>query len=109
VLARLGDEVADEVVTRYWTDVVREPSGGRILEVLTDQPGMQFYSGNYLDGALIGTSGHRYRQGDGFALETQHFPDSPNHPNFPPTVLAPGQRYETTTVYRFSTSETSER
>jgi aldose 1-epimerase len=82
---------------------VRDPRSGRVLEVLTDQPGMQFYSGNFLDGTLIGTSGHMYRQGDGFALETQHYPDSPNHPNFPSTVLAPGQLYETTSVYKFST------
>jgi aldose 1-epimerase len=74
-----------------------------VLEVLTDQPGIQFYSGNFLDGTLYGTSHRAYRQGDGLALETQHYPDSPNHPNFPSTVLAPGQRYETTSVYRFST------
>jgi aldose 1-epimerase len=82
-----------------------DPRSGRVLEVLTDQPGMQFYSGNFLDGTLIGTSGHMYRQGDGFALETQHYPDSPNHPNFPSTVLAPGQLYKTTTIYRFSTTK----
>jgi aldose 1-epimerase len=82
----------------------RDPKSGRVLEVLTDQPGMQFYSGNFLDGTLVGTSGHMYRQGDGFALETQHYPDSPNHPNFPSTVLAPGQLYRTTTIYKFSTS-----
>jgi aldose 1-epimerase len=84
---------------------VREPRSGRVLEVLTDQPGMQFYSGNFLDGTLIGTSGHMYRQSDGFALETQHYPDSPNHPNFPSTVLAPGELFQTTTIYRFSTSK----
>jgi aldose 1-epimerase len=81
-----------------------EPKSGRVLEVITDQPGIQFYSGNFLDGTLVGTSGRMYRQGDGFALETQHYPDSPNHPNFPSTVLAPGQLYETTTIYKFSTS-----
>jgi aldose 1-epimerase len=80
-----------------------DPRSGRVLEVITDQPGIQFYSGNFLDGTLVGTSGRTYRQGDGLALETQHFPDSPNHPNFPSTVLRPGQRYDTTTVYRFST------
>jgi aldose 1-epimerase len=84
---------------------VREPRSGRVLEVLTDQPGMQFYSGNFLDGTLIGTSGQMYRQGDGFALETQHYPDSPNHPNFPSTVLSPGELYKTTTIYRFSVSK----
>jgi aldose 1-epimerase len=83
---------------------VVEPKSGRVLEVITDQPGIQFYSGNFLDGTLVGTSGGMYRQGDGFALETQHYPDSPNHPNFPSTVLAPGQLYQTTTIYKFSTS-----
>jgi aldose 1-epimerase len=82
---------------------LEEPRSGRVLEVLTDQPGIQFYSGNFLDGTLYGTSGHAYRQGDGLALETQHYPDSPNHPNFPSTVLRPGDRYDTTSVYRFST------
>jgi aldose 1-epimerase len=71
--------------------------------MFTDQPGIQFYSGNFLDGTLVGTGGHTYRQGDGLALETQHFPDSPNHANFPSTVLRPGQVYRTTTVYQFST------
>lgn len=76
---------------------------GRVLSMFTDQPGIQFYSGNFLDGTLVGTSGHTYRQSDGLALETQHFPDSPNHPNFPSTVLRPGQVYRTSTVYQFST------
>jgi aldose 1-epimerase len=74
---------------------------GRSLSVLTTEPGIQFYGGNFLDGTLVGTSGRMYRQGDGFALETQHYPDSPNHPNFPSTVLRPGQVYRTTTVYQF--------
>jgi aldose 1-epimerase len=82
---------------------LKDPRSGRVLEVLTDQPGIQFYSGNFLDGTLYGTSHRAYRQGDGLALETQHYPDSPNHPNFPSTVLAPGQRYATTTIYKFST------
>jgi aldose 1-epimerase len=80
---------------------VVEPRSGRVLKVLTDQPGMQFYTGNFLDGTLYGTSHRAYRQGDGFALETQHFPDSPNHANFPSTVLRPGQVYRTTSVYQF--------
>jgi aldose 1-epimerase len=80
-----------------------EANSGRVVSMLTDQPGIQFYSGNFLDGTLVGTGGHTYRQGDGLALETQHFPDSPNHPNFPSTVLRPGQVYRTTTVYQFST------
>jgi aldose 1-epimerase len=82
---------------------LEDPGSGRVLEVLTEEPGIQFYSGNFLDGTLYGTSGRAYRQGDGLALETQHYPDSPNHPNFPSTVLRPGERYDTTTVYRFST------
>jgi aldose 1-epimerase len=81
---------------------VREPTSGRRLRILTTEPGIQFYSGNFLDGTLVGTSGKVYRQTDGFALETQHYPDSPNQPNFPSTVLRPGQEYETTTIYRFS-------
>lgn len=83
---------------------VVEPESGRVLTVQTEEPGIQFYSGNLLDGTLTGTGGRAYRRGGGFALETQHFPDSPNHPNFPSTVLRPGQVYRTTTVYRFSTS-----
>ncbi len=82
---------------------VLEPDSGRVLEVLTTEPGIQFYSGNFLDAMLVGTSGKLYRQGDAFCLETQHFPDSPNHPNFPSTVLRPGREYNTTTVYKFST------
>ena len=80
-----------------------EPTSGRRLEVWTNEPGIQIYSGNYLDGTLNGSSGHAYRQGDGIALETQHFPDSPNQPAFPSTVLRPGETYRSTTVYRFLT------
>jgi aldose 1-epimerase len=83
---------------------VAEPDSGRVLSIFTTEPGIQFYSGNFLDGTLVGTSGRMYRQGDGFALETQHFPDSPNKPNFPSTVLRPGQEYKTTTIYQFSTT-----
>jgi aldose 1-epimerase len=86
---------------------VFEPRSGRVLEIATTEPGIQFYSGNFLDGTLVGTSGQVYRQTDGFALETQHFPDSPNQPEFPSTVLRPGGEYETTTVYRFSTRRRS--
>ena len=81
---------------------VYEPESGRALEVLTTEPGMQFYSGNFLDATLVGHSGRTYRQGDGFCLETQHFPDSPNHPSFPTTSLLPGAAYVLTTVYKFS-------
>jgi aldose 1-epimerase len=80
---------------------VVEPESGRVLEVLTQEPGIQFYAGNFLDGTLVGTSGNAYRQGDGFALETQHYPDSPNQPDFPTTVLQPGEVYETSTIYKF--------
>ncbi len=79
-----------------------EPNSGRTLEVLTTEPAIQFYSGNFLNGTLVGPSGNTYRQGDGLCLETQHYPDSPNQPNFPTTVLNPGETYNTTTVLRFS-------
>ncbi len=82
---------------------VYEPNSGRVLEVWTTEPGIQFYAGNFLDATLVGASGRLYRQSDGFALETQHFPDSPNKPHFPSTILRPGERFESTTVYRFST------
>jgi aldose 1-epimerase len=78
-----------------------EPNSGRKLEVLTTEPGLQFYAGNFLDGTLVGTSGRMYRQSYGFALETQHYPDSPNQPGFPSTVLRAGEVYETTTIYDF--------
>jgi aldose 1-epimerase len=80
-----------------------DPSSGRLLTISTTEPGIQFYSGNFLDSTLYGTSGRQYREGDGLALETQHYPDSPNHANFPSTVLRPGQTYRTSTVYAFST------
>jgi aldose 1-epimerase len=76
-----------------------EPGSGRVLKVWTTEPGIQFYSGNFLDGTLYGTSHRAYRQGDGLALETQHYPDSPNQPGFPSTVLRPGETYTTTTIF----------
>jgi aldose 1-epimerase len=79
-----------------------DPSSGRELTISTTEPGLQFYSGNFLDGTLYGTSGRQYRQGDGLALETQHFPDSPNHANFPSTVLKKGATYHTSTIYGLS-------
>jgi aldose 1-epimerase len=82
---------------------LRDPSSGRQLTVLTTEPGIQFYSGNFLDGRLYGRSGRAYRQSDGLCLETQHYPDSPNKPNFPSTVLRPGDTYKTSTIYAFST------
>lgn len=80
---------------------VYEATTGRVLEVHTTEPGVQFYSGNFLDGSNVGKGGRAYKHRYGFCLETQHFPDSPNKPEFPPVVLRPGQRYQTTTVYRF--------
>ena len=81
---------------------VTEPTSGRVLEVLTTEPGIQFYTGNFLHGTIKGKAGKVYQQRAGFCLETQHFPDSPNKPNFPSTILKPGQKYSTTTVYKFS-------
>ena len=80
----------------------RDPDSGRVLTVQTTEPGLQFYSGNFLNGTIYGTSDHAYRQGDAFALETQHFPDSPNQPTFPSTVLRPDEVFSSSTVYRFS-------
>jgi len=79
-----------------------EPTTGRVLEVYTTEPGVQFYAGNFLDGSITGKGGRVYDRHDAFCLETQHFPDSPNNPNFPSTVLRPGEEYRQTTIYRFS-------
>ncbi len=78
-----------------------DPKSGRALVVWTDQPGVQFYSGNFLDGHLVGISGHTYRQTAGYTFETQHFPDSPNQPSFPSTVLKAGQTFNSTTIFQF--------
>ena len=82
---------------------VVESSSGRVLEIHTTEPGVQFYSGNFLDGRLTGKSGQPYVKHGGFCLETQHFPDSPNQPTFPSTILQPGEEYTSKTVYRFRT------
>jgi aldose 1-epimerase len=79
-----------------------DPASGRKLTVWTDQPGVQFYSGNFLNGTLVGISGHTYRQGAGYTFETQHFPDSPNEPSFPTTVLGPGKTLNSTTIFAFN-------
>jgi aldose 1-epimerase len=79
---------------------VEEPKSGRTMDVLTTQPGVQFYTGNFLDGTLSGIGGQYNRHG-GFCLETQHFPDSVNHPNFPSTLLRPGETYRETAIYAF--------
>ncbi len=84
---------------------VFEPITGRFMEVFTTEPGVQFYSGNFLDGSLQGKGNITYNKHYGFCLETQHFPDTPNQPNFPSTLLRPGQTYTQTTVYKFSARE----
>ena len=95
VINRSGDGMAPDA--RAY-----DPSTGRSLEISSDQPGLQFYTGNFLDSTTVGAAGKQYRQGDAFCLETQHFPDSPNHPDFPTTLLKPGETYKTTTVHKFS-------
>lgn len=95
VLNKKGDELA--LAAR-----VRDPKSRRVLEVMTTQPGVQFYTGNFLNGSVTGIGG-KYAFRSALCLETQHFPDSPNHPNFPSTELKPGQQFQQTTVYRFST------
>ena len=81
---------------------VGDPKSGRVLEVWTTEPGVQLYTANFLDGKLLGKGGKKYQRRGAFCLETQHYPDSPNHPNFPSVVLRPGQTYQETTIYRFS-------
>ncbi|MGQ9672785.1 MAG: aldose epimerase family protein [Candidatus Aminicenantales bacterium] len=81
---------------------VYEPTSGRVMEIYTTEPGIQFYGGNFLDGTIIGKGGQAYPKHAGFCLETQHFPDSPNQPNFPSTILRPGQKYTSLTVHKFS-------
>lgn len=95
VVDKDGDELA-------LIATVHEPKSGRFMEVLTTEPGVQFYSGNFLDGSTTGKSGKKYAKRSGFCLETQHFPDSVNHPQFPDTILRPGETLRSTTVYRFS-------
>ncbi|MFO7617665.1 MAG: aldose epimerase family protein [Bacteroidales bacterium] len=93
--------LADEVTALRQVITVMEPVSGRIMEVLTTEPGVQFYSGNFLQGTITGSGGVVYNKHWGFCLETQHFPDSPNQPAFPSTILEPGERYRHLTVYRF--------
>lgn len=80
---------------------VYEPTTGRVMEIYTTEPGIQFYSGNFLDGTITGKGGKVYQEHYGFCLETQHFPDSPNHPKFPSTILRPGEKYTSLTVHKF--------
>jgi aldose 1-epimerase len=81
---------------------LEDPASGRVLEILTTAPGLQFYSGNFLDGTLVGKGARSYRQGDGLCLEPQVFPDAPNRPEFPSARLDPGREYVNTMVLRFS-------
>ncbi len=83
---------------------VLDPASGRVMEVSTDQPGVQFYTGNFLDGSVTGKDGKSYPRRSALCLETQHFPDSPNQPSFPPVVLHPGDHFQSTTVFHFSTA-----
>lgn len=82
---------------------MEEPTSGRVLELFTTQPGTQLYTANYLDGSLTGKYGIKYQKQYAFCLETQHFPDSPNKPNFPSVVLEPGKKYHELTVHKFLT------
>jgi aldose 1-epimerase len=84
---------------------VFEPKSGRVMEISTTEPGLQFYSGNFLDGTITGKGGRVYSRHAGFCLETQHFPDSPNKPDFPSTILRPGAIYRSLTIHRFSTKQ----
>lgn len=95
VLNKEGDEMSLAVK-------VYAPATGRVMEIYTTEPGLQFYSGNFLDGTLSGKESKVYEHRNGFCLETQHFPDSPNKPDFPSTTLLPGEKYHTTTVHKFS-------
>ena len=79
-----------------------DPHSGRVIDCLTTEPGEQIYTANGLNGSVVGSSGTAYRQTEAFTLETQHFPDSPNKPNFPTTELKPGQEFRSTTIYRFA-------
>lgn len=99
------DRDSPDDTTMIRAAVVTEPASGRVMTISTTEPGVQFYSGNLLTGAFGGKGGRTYRQSDAFCLETQHFPDSPNQPVFPSTVLRPGQTFSSTTVYAFSTAD----
>jgi aldose 1-epimerase len=93
--------VLNQATGQHSAATVYEPTTGRTMEVTTDEPGVQFYTGNFLDGSLKGKDGVVYGKHAGFCLETQHFPDSPNQPKFPSTILKPGETYHTTTSYTF--------
>ncbi|CAA9379165.1 MAG: Aldose 1-epimerase [uncultured Nocardioidaceae bacterium] len=99
---------ADTDVAQGRAARVEHPQSGRWLEVWTDRPGVQFYSGNFLDGTVVGREGTSYRQGDAFCLEPHHFPDAPHHEHFPSVVLRPGDVYRARDVYRFGTQPPAE-
>jgi aldose 1-epimerase len=84
---------------------LHEKTSGRMMKVFTDQPGLQIYTANFLDGSLIGKSGRPYVRQSALCLETQHFPDSPNQPQFPNTILRPGETYQSRTTYQFTVSD----
>ncbi|GAA3229409.1 aldose epimerase family protein [Actinocorallia longicatena] len=111
--ARIGEPHPDLLVARGYDHcyvltggaTLTDPGSGRVMEVTTTEPGVQLYTGNFLDGTVRGTSGRPYGRAAGLCLETQHFPDSPNRPSFPDTTLRPGETYSSTTVFRFSRRE----
>lgn len=98
VLDRRGEATRDELMQAC---VLHEPGSGRLLEVWTSEPGLQLYTGNFLDGSIVGADGSTYRKSAGLCLETQHFPDAPHHPGFPSTVLLPGEEFRSSTCFRF--------
>ena len=84
---------------------VVDPKSGRQMDIFTEEPGMQFYGGNFMDGSDVGKYGTKFEYRASFALETQHYPDSPNQPKFPSTILNPGDTYQTKSIYKFSNSK----
>ncbi len=116
---RIDDETSEQIVNGHGYDhnwilntkgditkpfaTLYDPNSGIQMEMFTDQPGVQFYAGNFLDGSFVGKKGVKYPRRSAFCFETQHYPDSPNHPEWPTTTLRPGEEYTTTTLYKFST------
>lgn len=98
----VADATSRERVEPALIATVRDPASGRVMDVLTTEPGVQFYTGNFLDGSFAAKNGHVYGHRHGFCLETQHFPDSPNQPAFPSVILPPGKTFRSSTLYRFS-------
>jgi len=108
-LTRRNAEISLRALSLGAADCIPKPDSGRELTVWTDQPGVQLYTSNYLTGTLVGISGHIYRQTQAYTFETQHFPNSPNQPNFPSTVLGAGQTFNSTTIFAFSARRPSPR